>query len=641
MSIYYKDSNKPVEPIVFPNGISQHDVVRQVVSALESHDIVEVESAPGTGKSHMAMMIMAHYADMGTSGTVVDGRHRGILIEPVNAIATQIRYDFTARFRLFHSGKEISIGTVFGKRNYVCAIDRSVTADRAKCVTARYKCQYYAPVMTEQDFYRIFGSEKPPHITYNCITGTCYKIARYGCEYYDAHMAYVGTHIIVTNPQKYRLHALAGVLPDHAITVIDEADVSLQAIEPIYTTSFSEINAITSKYRVRNLLDVVKETFRNGADTYDVIMSHIRFWNALYDTIISDIKNCMNGCKDEECIESCYSSKIDDLLMIREKLTLLDIINKNKHPVMSRSSNSFRGDITISIAPSTMREYFKSVFGIGKRKLVLMSATLPTDQEMRMYGMEDRQTIIAWRRLPGTVYVGFVAGLDRATRTVINSSEYKLDFIQALVATIKTALAWSPVLIHVVAWDIWLENEILLNELDKIGVGRDAIDRDGRKVLELRDGKRDVVITSFATRGIDLYDNLLRAVVIPKAPYMPYDDPRVMLYRQSFGEAEFREWYHTKMLHAVLQMIARGVRHQNDWVVVFTPDLRVIKAIKELEAKNYVKPVWYRAPKPTRNVPLDPSIVQCNDDGCVFVKGQLVEQLLSESASSEEDKQSA
>jgi hypothetical protein len=94
------------------------------------------------------------------------------------------------------------------------------------------------------------------------------------------------------------------------------------------------------------------------------------------------------------------------------------------------------------------------------------------------------------------------------------------------------------------------------------------------------------------------------------------------------------------MLHTVLQMIARGVRHQNDWVVVFTPDLRVIKAIKELEAKNYVKPVWYRAPKPTRNVPLDPSIVQCNDDGCVFVKGQLVEQLLSESSSSEEDKQS-
>lgn len=633
MSIRYLDDT-PVEPIVFPNGISQDDVVRQVLASLESHDVVELESAPGTGKSHMAIKIITYYSDIGSSGSILDGRHRGILIEPINAISTQIHYDFTRRFKVYHYNKPVRIGTVFGRAHYMCPLIKD-TADKAPCIGPRRKgiavCNMYSPVVTQEEYellYKNLGVAE----AYNCVSGTCYKIrgSTTGCEYFDAHRAYLDSHIIITNPQKYKQHILAGVMPDFSIAVIDEADVALQALEPIYTTTFSEIKSFSSKHRVPRLADMVYNTFVNGADVIEVVNAHLGFWQSLYNVIINDIKQCIESCKNstDECTLSCTQGKYEDLLYIKERIKLLtEMSSSSMMPKMVKSVKGYRRDAVITLVPGDMKRYFKQLF--GNRKLVVMSATLPTDEEMTIYGFYNRAKLIAYRTLPGVVYVGFVSGFDRATKDVIKSPEYRLDFIKSLVETIKVAMAWKPVLVHVVAWDIW-DDELLLAELERAGISPDAIDKTGRKVLELRDGLRDIVITSFATRGIDLYDDKLRAIVIPKAPYLPLDDPRVLVYKQMLGDVEFKRWYTKKMLDTTLQMIARGVRHSRDWVVVLSPDVRTLVAIKMLEQMDKLRAVWFKAPPPTnKSVQLDPSVVKCTDSECEFVKAPAVMQELN------------
>lgn len=626
MPILYADGTE-VEPLVFPNGISQRDVVRQVVASLESYDVVEVESAPGTGKTHIAMGIISEFADVGAAkAPIIDGRHRGVLVEPINAIATQIQYDFTFRFKIAQYGREIPVGTVFGRRHYICpVIDGS--SDKAPCVGVGAKkldiCARFAPVVTE-DEYQFLQSYVGVAISYNCVSGTCYKIRGLstGCPYYDAHSVYVTHPIIVTNPQKYRLHALTGVLPEHYIVVIDEADAAMPSLELIYTVSQSEMKQYASKYRVPNLYKEVEKTFRDGYDYIDIVNIHSEFWKTLLATIQEDVKNCFSNCTHDDCTSECLFKVYDDMMTIKEKLKMLGYIQTSTNVRYGRSA--YRNDVRISMAPGDMSQYFRSIF--KDKKVVLMSATPLTDYEMRVYGMHNRGRVVAYRKLLGTVYVGYVVGLDKATRYVIDSPEFRADFINALVENIRAALVWKPTLVHVVAWDIW-ENDVLLMMLEKIGVTPDAIDRDGKKILEMRDGKRDIVISSHAIRGIDLYGDLVRSIVVPKAPYPTLNDPRVIYYKSVLMN-DFDKWYRRKMEDQLFQLIARGVRGKDDWVVVFSPDVRVYEALRRLEIEGKINVVWFKAPRPKTEVPQDMPI-QCNDNECTFTKGEVISKLIA------------
>lgn len=624
MPIFYADGSE-VEPLVFPNGISQRDVVKQVVTNLESHDVVVVESAPGTGKTHIAMGIISEYADVGSAkAPIIDGRHRGVLVEPINAIATQVQYDFTYRFKVVQYGREIPVGTVFGRRHYICSVTNG-SADKAPCVGLVSKkldaCAQLAPVVTEEE-YQFLQPHVGVAISYNCVSGTCYKIRGLttGCPYYDAHSVYITHPIIVTNPQKYRLHVLTGVAPEHAIVVIDEADAALPSLELMYTVSHSEMKQLSSKYRVPHLFREVEKTFRDGYDYIDIINIHAEYWKLLLSIIQEDIKNCFSNCTYDDCTSQCLFKVYDDMMAIKEKLKMIGYIQTSVNVRYGRTA--YRNDVRISIAPADMSPYFRSLF--KDKKVVLMSATPPTDYEMRTYGMQYTR-VVAYRKLLGKVYAGYVVGLDRATRFVIDSPEFKAEYLKSLVENIKAAMYWRPTLVHVIAWDIW-ENDVLLRMLEMIGVPPDAIDRDGKKILEMRDGKRDIVISSHATRGIDLYGDLVRSIVIPKAPYPMMNDPRVIYYKSTLLN-EFDKWYRRKMLDNLFQLIARGVRGSDDWVVIFSPDVRVYEGLRMLELEGKIDVVWFKAPR-SKEVPSDLP-VQCDDKECTFTKGELVSKFLA------------
>jgi len=611
-------SGKEVEPRVYPNGLNQFEIAKDVVNRATLHEAVIVPMGAGTGKTILTILALGDIIELDTVRNALDGRHRAVLIEPINAIGEQIRNDFSHKFTLVSRSRQLAyrVSTIFGKNRYHCLIDPSVTADRARCsvgtLTRRIKsCPHYTPAVTSEMYSRL-GSNIPVATSYLCVTGTCYILgAQSQCPYYAAlHEAYISAPIIVTNPLKYMYEVNIGIMPEHAAIALDEGDMALKQMRPIYSISEQEVIEIVKKLRLFNNMEVnideMRRSFSGSMDSAELLAVHMSFWNRVRQVVLEDIRACVDGCKDDDCALSCMMARYDLLLDITNRLNLLSKITSGIYTIAGRPGNR-----EIVLFPRNMGQIFEQIF--RNRYIIIVSATPPTDSEMRIiYGINRFTRTDGWYKLLGPVYVG-TAGVMTAARSEIDVN--RADYAELLIKNIELALHWKPVLIHVVAWDIW-EDPMIMQGLAELGITEDYIDRDGSKILQFRQGKLPVVITSRATRGIDLPHNAVRAIVIPKAPYPDLSSPETKFYERVFTTGEFRHWYEMQARYNVYQMIARGIRDYNDWVVVFTPDIRIIQLIMRLQHGGFFDAVYGMAPI------LDKSIL--GRDDIEVVEGQYV-----------------
>lgn len=591
-------NGKEVEPRVYPNGLNQFAVVREIVSQASLHEAVIVPMGAGTGKTIMTILALGTLIELDTVKDALDGRHRAVLIEPINAIGEQIRSDFAHKFTLVSRSRKLAyrVSTIFGKNRYQCAIDPNVTAERARCsvgtITRRIRsCPYYTPAVTSEMFNKL-QSLVPTATSYQCVSGTCYILGSPSqCPYYAAlQETYVSAPIIVTNPLKYLYEVNVGTMPEHAAVALDEGDMALKQMRPIYTVTEQEVIEVVRRLRLFNNMEVnideMRRSFSGGMDSSELLAVHMSFWNRIRQVVLEDIRACVDGCKDDDCAMSCMMSRYDLLLDVTNRLNLLSKITSGIYTIAGRPGNR-----EIVLFPRNMGQIFEQIF--RNRHVIIVSATPPTDSEMRtIYGINRFTRTDGWYKLLGTVYVG-TAGVMTAARSEIDVN--RADYAELLIKNIALALHWKPVLIHVVAWDIW-EDPMILQGLAELGITEDYIDRDGSKILQFRQGKLPVVITSRATRGIDLPHDAVRAIVIPKAPYPDLSSPETKFYERVFTQGEFRHWYEMQARYNVYQLIARGIRDYNDWVVVFTPDIRVIQLIMRLQNGGYLDAVYGMAP---------------------------------------------
>lgn len=97
------------------------------------------------------------------------------------------------------------------------------------------------------------------------------------------------------------------------------------------------------------------------------------------------------------------------------------------------------------------------------------------------------------------------------------------------------------------------------------------------------------LIAPSADRGLDLPDDLCRAQIILKVPYLSLGDKQTQerLYKTPDGNV----WYNVEVASTIMQMVGRGVRNDKDYCTCYILDSSFVKWYS---AWGHLLPKWFR-----------------------------------------------
>ena len=103
------ENKKRLEPLIFSNGKSQDDIVKEVLDAIKSgNKIIFIKGVCGTGKSAIALNIAK---ELGRASIVV----------PIKNLQKQYEDDYTGKkYILRDNGEKLKIKVIKGRQNFSC-----------------------------------------------------------------------------------------------------------------------------------------------------------------------------------------------------------------------------------------------------------------------------------------------------------------------------------------------------------------------------------------------------------------------------------------------------------------------------------------------------------------------------------------
>lgn len=150
------------------------------------------------------------------------------------------------------------------------------------------------------------------------------------------------------------------------------------------------------------------------------------------------------------------------------------------------------------------------------------------------------------------------------------------------------------VLIHTVsyAWTRHLENALRSTpHRHRILTYSDSRERES--VLETyKNRPNGVLLAPSFDRGIDLPDDLCRAIVITKVPFPNLGDKQVN--KRFFGTGQSgKNWYYTQTIRSIVQMTGRGMRHKGDYVTSYILDAQFQSNLFATPVSRNRLPRWW------------------------------------------------
>ena len=104
------NQEKELKPLVFSNGKSQADIVKEVYDAVgEGYKIIFIKGVCGSGKSAMALNLARKFG-------------RASIVVPIKSLQEQYTKDYTENLYVLNNKKEakLKIASVFGRKNFKC-----------------------------------------------------------------------------------------------------------------------------------------------------------------------------------------------------------------------------------------------------------------------------------------------------------------------------------------------------------------------------------------------------------------------------------------------------------------------------------------------------------------------------------------
>src|SRR3989344_2761257 len=102
------ENEKELKPLVFSNGKSQADIVKEVIEAIEQgYKIIFIRGMCGTGKSAIALNLARK---LGKTSIVV----------PVKSLQEQYIQDYSGKKYVLKNDKKLNIRSIVGRANFKC-----------------------------------------------------------------------------------------------------------------------------------------------------------------------------------------------------------------------------------------------------------------------------------------------------------------------------------------------------------------------------------------------------------------------------------------------------------------------------------------------------------------------------------------
>jgi len=520
---------------------SQIELVEEVLDSLKKHDIVFIQGAVGTGKSVVALHLIAEYG-------------RGIIQTPTKSLEMQYQKDYhDGDIRIVGKNKFLDIKQIKGRDNFPCPYYNAQVKcshknlpckrplryeyDETRLDVAR-ECPFWTPVVRLEIGKYYAEKLKTDFVPYTAVGGRfCFVFNEKTCPYFSQYLAYTRDNTaIIMNSAIWEIETFSGRKASVPIEIIDEGDAYLDSLC---------FRVTVSKRRLENILRKHRE--------------HLP--SLLIKRIVNEFSNALETAKKIKPAEELPEllSSLAELSYRTGELHKITVIAK----YMDRAFVFSKDDrLTFYFPePSFILEKLKSKSG----KLVFMSATFQKSEILEeVFGIKNYKFCFGETKFLGTVF------LRRSGKEVnVNYKNWKKGRFRRRYFELRDKVilqAKQPKLVLV--WG------------KKYAEGYDFDLNDLKSIHILEDGDEDW--STVANRGIDLPDDKCRALILLKCPYPDLNDPILKTMRMKIGESAFWKYYRDMMERNLIQQVGRGVRHKEDWVEVWSPDNNVHRVLPKI-----------------------------------------------------------
>ncbi len=628
------ENGAKLKPLVFSNGKSQEDVVKEVIDSIkEGYRVIFIKGMCGTGKSAIALNLSR---EVGRASVVV----------PIKNLQKQYEEDYANKKYILKNDKKLNIKIITGRVNHLCpylkensqdfefkknsklsdfentglkdsierAQNRDVTCDnlqlpckiqikeknikkireylkenpkintdflnvslnRVRRMSIAPICPYWSPVVPSEIELDLDGECKNYH-GLNDRRFTIYQ-RKPGCGYYNQFESYINSDVIIFNSQKYKLETVMNRKPATDIEIIDECDEFLDSFSNSKKINFNRLNFALGSLFPEN----------------DKI-------NEIINELLTLTKDALKDKKIEESISAdrifhIKETKIFEILKHFLDSSLMDYVECDEENYcyhIEEVARIFEGffeetyvsfckeekDLIAKIITTNLEKRFKEL--LDKNKIiVMMSGTIHSEDVLKnIFGLSDFKIIEAETKIPGAITkkrTGFE--IDCKYENLQRGEAVRKRYLKALSKCIESAE--KPLLVHVSAFkDLPTEHEARLYGLSIIT--REKLRRlqgkgeVGEQVRKFKSGETDILYSTTCNRGVDFPGAMCNSIILTKYPYPNVSDLFWRILKKTKRQ-HYHSFYMDKARREFIQKICRGLRSEKDHVSLLSPDSRVL-----------------------------------------------------------------
>lgn len=639
----YKEG-KFLEPLVFSNGKSQKDIVKEVLDEIKhGNNVLFIKGVCGTGKSAIALNIAK---ELGKASIVVPGKnlqaqykkdyekqkyllkknkeklkisiitgrsnHHCQFLKDHKESMPQIKKEINSKLHDIFEGKAQEIKDRFGQdasannSSIPCKIEiKEKNWDKLKHYLKQNKyinpknfteikdvkrvpvasvCPYWSPVLPSK--YELKGPlfDKAKKREYEGLSGMkfTYYERKKGCPFYEQFDSFVTSDILVFNSLKYKLESLLNRKPLTEVEIIDECDDFLD--------SFANQKNINLDRFQNSLMKVVsknQETEDSIEEIFKIISSikkDKQIKQAIFTKEILPLKN--TGIYDLlKIILKCEEifEEVDEesyIFDVEETAYMFKEFLNETYVTVSKRENN----LFFSLVTTNLAKKFKEMLDKSKN-IVLMSGTIHSEQVLKeIFGLENFKILEAEVKNQGTIQVKRTGKeFDCKYSNFSNGKAKREDYLKALELCIKTAE--KPCVVHVNAFsDLPTQQEIDFLKLENL------IPKEEFRFLQDQD-KTGKLVEDFK-KG---HNKVLFSTRVSRGIDFPGDQCKSIIFtkypnpnvQDAFWKILHRTnpqhywaFYKDKATRELWQKVYRGVRSKKDHVFVLSPDTRVLEVFE-------------------------------------------------------------
>jgi len=283
-------------------------------------------------------------------------------------------------------------------------------------------------------------------------------------------------------------------------------------------------------------------------------------WLDRVDVVLADriqvvARDCANMAHHKEQHAQAYARTLKHLVTLKRIRKRVQDVRKD----LSKNPESWVrvDDRLLVFKPVRVDRYAHQYLWRHAKRWLVMSATLISrEQFCEDLGLDESE--VEWIDLPSTFPVAnrpvfYWPAAEVTYKTTDQVLPRLVDHLDKILA----AYQGVRVLVHTHTYRIATYLAEHSRYQDRVLTYRSRDEYDA--VLEaFKAMDNAVLIAPSMERGVDLFDDLCRCVVVCKIPFPNLSDRQV--------QARFRSrWYDVQTVRALVQMTGRGVRHDTDW----------------------------------------------------------------------------